>query len=289
VVTGALGAAAVGLLGYGFARTTNPAAATVVTGVLQSRARRADSGWVVVYPPGIDPTRPVLPAGGRVPVVVALHGYGSDQTVLQRLGLDVALGAATAAGAAPFALAAIAGGDTYWHPRRDGTDAAAMVTEEFLPALAEHGLAAGPQYQVGLLGWSMGGYGALRLAELLGPGRVRAVAAASPALWRAPGDTPAGAFDDAEDYHHNDVFAHRSALKGISVRIDCGLGDPFLVATRSFVSGVQPPPAGGFGPGGHDDAYWATLAVPQIAFLGSALAGTSLHPNPSPSAQPSST
>ena len=290
VVLGGLGALGAGVLGVGFARSNRSiqTRVTTVTGTLHSAARRADATWTIMYPPGITPNRPVLPAGGRVPVVVALHGYGSDESILHTLGLDVALGEAVAAGMPPFALAAIAGGNGYWHPRRDGTDAGRMVVEEFLPSLAAAELAAGDAYRVGLMGWSMGGYGAFRLAEQLGASRVAVVAAASPALWLHPGDTPQGAFDDAEDYRRNDVFAPRNQLSRIPIRVDCGLGDPFLAATRSFVSGLAPAPSGGFAPGGHDNAYWRSLVAGQVAFLGAALAGTTVHPRSAPTLSTSS-
>ena len=69
-----------------------------------------------------------------------------------------------------------------------------MVVDEFLPMLAERGLLAGPGDRIGLLGWSMGGYGALRLAALLGADRVAAVAAVSPAMWSDPDDASRSGF-----------------------------------------------------------------------------------------------
>ena len=71
-----------------------------------------------------------------------------------------------------------------------------MVVDELLPLLADHGLRTDA---IGLMGWSMGGYGALRLAGLLGPGRVRVVVAASPALWSDPDDASASWFDSSEE------------------------------------------------------------------------------------------
>jgi enterochelin esterase-like enzyme len=57
----------------------------------------------------------------------------------------------------------------------------AMLVRDFLPKLARrYGLARGPE---GLVGWSMGGYGALLAAEEH-PVRFAAVAATSPAIFR---------------------------------------------------------------------------------------------------------
>jgi hypothetical protein len=55
----------------------------------------------------------------------------------------------------PFALASVDGGESYWHPRDSGEDAAAML-DEFVPLLACHGLDVRP---LGFLGRSMGGFG----------------------------------------------------------------------------------------------------------------------------------
>ena len=63
-----------------------------------------------------------------------------------------------------------------------------MVVDELLPLLAGRGVAAGPEDRIGLLGWSMGGYGVLHLGGLLGAERVAAVCAVSPALWTDPDD-----------------------------------------------------------------------------------------------------
>ena len=84
-----------------------------------------------------------------------------------------------------------------------------MIIQDLLPLLAAKGLATD---RIALIGWSMGGYGALLLASRLGPSRVAGVAAASAALWQSPGDSAPGAFDDSLDFARNDVFARRSVL-----------------------------------------------------------------------------
>src|SRR5207248_2870938 len=68
----------------------------------------------------------------------------------------------TAEVGAPLVIAAVDGGhSSYWHRRADGSDALRMLLEEFVP-LAEQGRSGLPK---ALLGWSMGGYGALLAAE----------------------------------------------------------------------------------------------------------------------------
>ena len=215
-------------------------------------------GWAISYPPG-------YVHGDSLPVLVVLHGYGVDhRAAFDRLGLDRFLADAVANGATPFAIASVDGGDSYWHPRDSGEDSARMIINEFLPLLAERWL---QTERIALLGWSMGGYGALYLAHLLEPRRVAAVVAESPALWSDYAATPPGAFDDEADYVQSAVQGRQSALDGIPVRIDCGTGDAFYPETRDYVRGFTTPPAGGFQEGGHDFAYWTRMAPEQLAFV----------------------
>ena len=120
--------------------------------------------------------------------------------------------------------------------------------------------------RVALIGWSMGGYGALLLASRLGPSRVAGVAAASAALWQSPGDSAPGAFDDAKDFARNDVFARRHVLTRMPVRLDCGRGDPFIVANRAFARGL-PSAAATFDDGAHTQQYWTAHAGAQMSWL----------------------
>jgi dienelactone hydrolase len=235
----------------------------VVSGSFESRARLgARCGWSIGYPPG---------DAKRLSVVVVLHGRGvGHREAFQDdyLALGRFLAQAVGDGAPPFAYASVDGGDTYWHRRASGEDAAAMVADEFLPLLADRGLDVS---RVGLLGWSMGGYGSLRLAARLGPGRVAAVAAESPALWRRYPDSAPGAFDDEADFTRNAVLGRQRDLAGIPVRIDCGQSDPFYAVSRRYVRGFPRPPGGGFQPGGHNPGYWRRMAPEQTRFLARAL------------------
>jgi S-formylglutathione hydrolase FrmB len=219
-----------------------------------------ETRWVIVRPPG---------APRDLPVVVALHGLHQDaETVVGRsLGADRYLAAAVAAGVPPFAVAAVDGGTSYWHARPDGEDTGALVTEEFLPLLADRGLDVS---RIGLLGWSMGGYGALRLGGMLGSGRVTAVVAASPAIWQDAGAASASGFEDAAEYEKFSVVGHQEDLDGIATRIDCGTGDPFYRDVQDYANAF---PAGAdlvstFEPGAHSTAYWRRMLPAQLAFLG---------------------
>ncbi len=238
----------------------NIAPGTMISGSFTSQARLgAKTGWAVSYPPGSDP-------GAKLPVLIALHGYSDDHSNAfgpGHLGLDRFLAHAVKDGARPFAIASVDGGNTYWHKRASGEDAGAMVIDEFLPLLAEKGL---DTSRVSLYGWSMGGYGALHLAGMLGPDRVSSVVAVSPAVWHTVGEAARIAFDSATDFDANTPFGHEAALAGIPLRIDCGTGDGFYPAVRDYVAGLNPRPAGGFTPGGHDPDYWRRLAPAELSF-----------------------
>jgi enterochelin esterase-like enzyme len=263
VLTGAAVALASGCTGSTAAGRAGVPAGRFASGRFTSRLMGAPVGWSIAYPPGHR-------VGDALPVVVALHGRGgSHTTTFDVLHLGTVLDdLVNRRRVAPFALASVDGGDHgYWHRRDNGTDAGAMVVEEFVPLLARRGL---DTRRLGLYGWSMGGYGALLLA-----GRhalpVRAVAVASPALFTTPGQTPSGAFDSAADYRRNDVFGEPDRLAGVPVRIDCGQSDPFYEASRAFAARLRPPPATSFGPGAHDAAYWRKVAPAELGFLGSHL------------------
>ena len=227
------------------------------SGSFVSSARRGETvGWTIAAPE----------ADGPLPIAVALHGYGDDHADFfgSHLGYDRFLAAHVAAGGAPFAIASVDGGNRYWHRRADGDDPAAMVVDEFLPLLARRGF---DTARLAFTGYSMGGYGALHIAGVLGSARVRAVSAISPALWTSAGDTARGAFDDAADFRANTVIGRQRSLDGVAVRVDCGTGDGFEPAVRTYVDGFATAPAGGFEPGGHTMAYWRRLAPQQLAFL----------------------
>ena len=222
--------------------------------------------------------RVITPIGGTVglPVVVALHGRGSNSKSLvgPDFHIEKFLEAHVQAGGAPFAIGTVDGGQSYWHERPSGEDAGAMVVEEFLPLLAERGLRATEDDRIGLLGWSMGGYGGLRLGGVLGADRVAAVAAVSPAMWSDPADASRSGFRDADEYDEFTVQGRQDDLAGIAVRLDCGTGDQFYRAVQDYAEDF---PSGAdvtatFEPGAHDPDYWRRVLPAELDFLGSRVA-----------------
>jgi enterochelin esterase-like enzyme len=237
------------------------------TGAFVSQRRGGvRTGWTLLYPPGHESRRP----WAGLPVLVALHGRGADHAYPHRtLHLDRVLARTVAAGTRPFAIASVDGGDhDYWHPRRN-TDPAGMVIDEFLPLLAHRGL---DTRRVGFLGWSMGGYGALYLAGVLGRRRCAVAVAASAAIWHQSRQVAEGSFDGAADFRAHALWGRIRSLSGIALRIDCGAGDGFAPVIRDLRSRIEPTPAGGIEPGGHNSDYWRSQAPAELAFAGRFLA-----------------
>lgn len=189
--------------------------------------------------------------------IFCLHGYHSNH----RFAFDaVHVPDAAASVGLRVAVAGVDGGaDSYWHRRRNGTDALAMLLEEFVPRVRSM---VGDLPQA-LMGWSMGGYGALLAAERA-HGQFEAVAPASPAIWLSPGATAPGALDGPADFYANDVFSDLHVLNGMGVAVACGGGDPFYAATRHLVQRMDYPHTSLFGPGFHDAAYWSSVAPHQL-------------------------
>ena len=206
-----------------------------MSGTFESRGRLTTVGYSVIYPHDQSPS-------ADLPVVLVMHGRGGDHTsAINDLGIDRYLAAAVRGGTPPFAPATVDGGpDNYWHDRFNGDDPLMMLSAEFLPLLAKRGLRAARH---GVLGWSMGGYGALRWTletrrPTLGsqePAKVVAAGAMSPALWHHLADAAPGAFEDVgvagfdleTEEFYDQVFGKADDFKDVAVRIDCGRDDPF--------------------------------------------------------------
>src|SRR5258708_8783948 len=154
-----------------------PSGVTVRSGSFTSRFMPHPVGWTMSAPPG-----------RRAGIVYCLHGRGDDH----HYAFDaIHLHDVAAEVDAPLIVAAVDGGhSSYWHHRLDGSDSLRMLLEEFVP-LAEQDR---PGLRRALMGWSMGGYGALLVAERA-TAKFVAVAVASPALWTSPSATAPGAFD----------------------------------------------------------------------------------------------
>ncbi len=218
--------------------------APVAFGQLPSSAPGGGAGYGVY--------RPASPARA---VVVALHGRGgSHRDPFESIGLH----AFVAEQQLPWIVAACDGGESFWHARADGTDTQHLVADELVPLVS--GAAPLP---VAVIGWSMGGYGALLFAQQRDV--FVAVVASSPSIWRSFSEAAAGAFDDATDFARNDVLANARALDGNALRVDCGEDDVFAGVTREVlrVTGAH----GGVHDGYHESPTWRSFVPAQLEFL----------------------
>lgn len=234
------------------------------SGTFYSRARRRAVGYTIGYPPGYR-------SGDELPLVVMLHGEGgshisalSGLTPAQAVALRVP---GTGAPLRPMALVTVDGGRGYWNPH-PGDDPLGMLTGELIPMCQRRGLGAAPR-SVGAMGISMGGYGALLLAERE-PELIGAVAAIGPAIWTSYDQARAvnaGAYASAADFAADDVVTHTSALAGTPVRVASGRDDPFYPGVQAFVRAAPRPVVTAFGKGCHDGGFFGPQEPPSLAFL----------------------
>lgn len=216
-----------------------------------------ETNWIIARPPG--QTGPLRP-------VIALHCKDEDAAWVMNLGIEEQLAKLVAAGRPPFAVIAVDGGNTYWRPHASGQDSGAMVLNELIPMLSTKGI---DTSRVAFMGWSMGAYGALLMATRLGSAQTAAICAISPAIYMTYFGAPVGAFDSIDDWRVNSAFGLAPRLSGIPLRVDCGSADSFAYATGHFINQLNPRPAGGFAPGGHDVEYWKSQLPVELAWLDS--------------------
>jgi pimeloyl-ACP methyl ester carboxylesterase len=197
-----------------------------------------------------------------------LHGFGGDHTnavsgmsPMQAMALQI-----EGSPLAPIAMVTVDGGGGYWNPH-PGDNPMAMVIDELIPRCQRLGLGR-PPHRIGTMGISMGGYGALLLAEKY-PHLIAAVATISPAIWttydEARGANP-GAYASAADFAADDAVSHAVALAGIPVRVVSGDEDPFHRGVVALARAL-PPGAVEFSNGCHTRPFFTAQQPPSLAFL----------------------
>jgi S-formylglutathione hydrolase FrmB len=237
------------------------------SGTFYSAARQRAVGYTIGYPPGHGP-------GDRLPLVIALHGFGGNHANALA-GITPSQAVALQPGGAPLppmALVTVDGGGGYWNPH-PGDDPQAMLTGELIPLCQRRGLGAGAR-RIGVLGISMGGYGAILLAEK-SPRLVGAVAAISPAIWTSYAQAQsanAGAYASAADFTADDAVTHATALASVPVRVAAGYDDPFYPGARALARALPKDPGGMpaevyFGNGCHTGPFFNAQEPPSLAFL----------------------
>ncbi|HEX2086748.1 MAG TPA: alpha/beta fold hydrolase [Solirubrobacteraceae bacterium] len=197
--------------------------------------------------------RALVPPGGAAgrPMIVLLHGQGMSPELMVTDALRDGL--ERAGERAPLVLLPDGGDRSYWHDRERG-DWARMVLDEAIPAAVQRFGADGER--VAIAGLSMGGFGALHLAERR-PRRFCSVSAHSPAIFprNPPRGSPfAGAFDDAADFERHDLIERARRIPP-GAWVDIGDRDPFTPAVREMVDRMREPRFR-LWRGGHDFTFW---------------------------------
>ena len=236
-------------------------------GSFYSEARRRSVGYTIGYPPSYR-------RGDSIPLIVMLHGYGQNhETAL--VGMTPAQAMALRVDGnelGPTALVTVDGGDGYWNPH-PGDDPMGMVVKELIPLCQRRGLGNSPQ-KIGLMGISMGGYGALAIAER-NPGLAAAVAAIGPAIWSSYAQAHAanaGAFASEADFRKGDVILHVGALDGVALRIASGIDDPFHPGVVQLANVLPAGSTVSISAGCHTDPFFLEQEPPSLSFLADHLA-----------------
>jgi enterochelin esterase-like enzyme len=198
-----------------------------------------------------------VPTGAPTVALYCLHGRGGnrhdafDSMAVHRFVADRNL---------PWAVASLDGGEEFWHHRRDGSDTQRDLIDVLMPLVASRA----PAAKSALIGWSMGGFGAL-LISMQHPQLFSAAVANGPSVWPTFEAATPGAFDDDADFRNNDVMAHASSL-GESTRIDCGDDDPFADAVHTLAR-AAPHASVHVSDGYHEDATWRSFLPAQLEFI----------------------
>jgi enterochelin esterase-like enzyme len=232
------------------------------SGTFFSRARRRRVGYTIAWPPGHGP-------GDALPLVVMLHGYGGNHAnALSGMRPDQAV--ALVVGGRPLpplALITVDGGGGYWNPH-PGDDPMGMVIDELVPMCRARRLGVPPQ-RIGTMGISMGGDGALLLAERF-PHRIDAVAAISPAIWTSYDEASAansGAYASARDFAADDAVALAPKLAHTPVRVASGAEDPFGPGVRALAAALPAHAVVEISQGCHTGAFFTAQEPPSLQFL----------------------
>lgn len=231
-----------------------------MSGTFYSHARNQRVGYTIGLPPA--------PYAHALPLVVMLHGLGGNHTnALAGMSPAQAMALHVAGRPLPPMAMVMDGGGGYWNPH-PGDDPMAMVIEELIPMCQRLGLGRPPQ-RIGAMGISMGGYGALLLAEKY-PHLISAVAAISPAIWTSYSQARAanaGAYATAADFTADDAVTHAAALAHIPVRVASGEDDPFHPGVEALARVLPRGAVVDFSKGCHTNGYFASQQPASLAFL----------------------
>jgi pimeloyl-ACP methyl ester carboxylesterase len=182
---------------------------------------------------------------------------------------------------ADLAVADLPDGPLYVHVDLDVIDAAQLPGLRYpAPGGPDAGQVADalglgrPPRRIGMMGISMGGYGALLLAEKY-PHLIAAAAAISPAIWTSYAQATAAnpdAYASAAAFAAHDAVTHAPALAHVPVRVAAGYDDPFYPGVQALARVLPAGAVVDLGRGCHTGPFFAAQQPPSLAFLARHLA-----------------
>ena len=198
-----------------------------------------------------------------------LHGYGANHTnALTGMSPNEAVALVVDGHPLPpMALVTVDGGGGYWNPH-PGDNPMEMVISELIPLCQRMNLGKSPR-KIAAMGISMGGYGAILLAEKY-PELIRAIAAISPAIWtsyKAQNANP-GAYASAADFADDDAVTHTDALSNRPVRVASGNDDPFHPGVLALAAALPESANVILSQGCHTGPFFTSQEPPSLQFLG---------------------
>jgi S-formylglutathione hydrolase FrmB len=250
------------------ALTATPAVAATYpsdAGTFTSTYTRLAHNWTLTYPDGHT-------ADDHLPVALALHSSNGDATEMLGLGFPERLDALISAGKTPpFALASIDSMNGFYE-KKGSRDYGKVVSVEFLKLLADRGLNTS---RLGIIGWSMGGWGAFRLAQHELHGKVRVISAISTPCYSSWKTWPSYEHGDMtkSQFTANNFYHHPGLLAKPRIYIFCGKSDGFYKGNKAFAKvldkarGVRKPKTH-FSSGGHTRHYWQSVLDPALTHIG---------------------
>jgi S-formylglutathione hydrolase FrmB len=253
--------------------------------------------YCVILPPGY-----AMQKARRYPVLYFLHGLGSnEQELVTSGGWEIEEHLRESGKIGDMLIAAPDGGSSFYINSQDGkVDYEDFFLREFVPAIEHRYRAAGTRAGRGIIGVSMGGYGALHLA-FKDPAMFAAVAAQMPALFdglppaltgatthsrKITGVSAFGAIPSETFWQQNSPLTqartNAARLHHLRIYFDCGDQDDY-----GFDSGARNldriltekavPHEFHIYPGSHDWSYVAAHFAEVLQFEWKALAGEANH------------